>query len=208
MGRISLASAGWGARDRQQQVEDQQRDAEIDRRVGEVEDEEVAAEGVQVEKVDDRAVDQAIVAVADRAADDQAEAEADQGCARAPQPQCDQRRDDRASTPAAASARPPISCANRLKEMPRFQRKARSRNGVNGAGADAGRVEIAEHQRLRRAVERDDGDDGDDADGARRASRPSLDAELAQRRRVAWADVGIVWDRRSPDRNSATNARI
>ena len=59
-------------------VDDQQRDAEIDRRVGEVEDEEVAAERVQVEEVDDRAVDQPIVAVADRAADDQAEAEADQ----------------------------------------------------------------------------------------------------------------------------------
>ena len=61
-----------------QAVDDQQRDAEIDRRVGEVEDEEVAAERVQVEEVDDRAIDESVVAVADRAADDQAEAEADQ----------------------------------------------------------------------------------------------------------------------------------
>ena len=102
------ARAGGRTRRAEQAVEDQQRDAEIDRRVGEVEDEEMAAERVQVEEVDDRAVDQAIVAVADRAADDQAEAEADQRRARAPQPQRDQRGDDQRSAPAAASARPPI----------------------------------------------------------------------------------------------------
>ena len=67
-----------GPRRADEAVDDQQRDAEIDRRVGEVEDEEVAAERVQIEEVDDRAVDESIVAVADRAADDQAEAEADQ----------------------------------------------------------------------------------------------------------------------------------
>ena len=97
-----------GLADAEQAVENQQRDAEIDRGVGEIENEEVPAERVQVEKIDDRAVGQSIVAVAERAADDRrrgrgrpgARARATARSRAAPSP--------RASPPAAANGRPPI----------------------------------------------------------------------------------------------------
>jgi hypothetical protein len=55
-------------------VQDQQRNADVDRRIGEIEDEEVPIEQVQVEIIDDRAMRQSVERVAERAADDRPEA--------------------------------------------------------------------------------------------------------------------------------------
>ena len=75
---------GSSGRAERKQVENQQRDPEIDRRVGDIEDEEVTAERVQVEIVDHRPVHKAVDRVAERAADDQSKADGGQsGSARA-----------------------------------------------------------------------------------------------------------------------------
>jgi hypothetical protein len=60
----------------QQSFEDEQRGADRDGRVGDVERRPVPAEGVQVDEVDDVAEAQPVDEVAERAAEDQCQAEA------------------------------------------------------------------------------------------------------------------------------------
>ena len=73
MRRISLASAGWRARDRQQQVDHQQHNPDVNGRIGEVEYKKVAAEGMQIKIVNDGAMNNAVDRIAEGAADDQSE---------------------------------------------------------------------------------------------------------------------------------------
>ena len=104
-------------------IVEQQRDADIDRRVGDVEYVEMIAESVQLEKIDDGAIGETIDAVAERAADDRAQADA--------RPILLPTRHSQAqSNTVAARVRPsniqrPLSvpCGNRLKEMPGLKRK-------------------------------------------------------------------------------------
>ena len=69
MRRIPLVSAVWRARNGQK-IDNQQRDADVDRRIGEIEDEKMPAKGVKIEKVHDGAMNNAVERVAERAADD------------------------------------------------------------------------------------------------------------------------------------------
>ena len=73
MRRISLASAGWRARDRQQQVDHQQHNPDVNGRIGEVEYKKVAAEGMQIKIINDGAMNNAVDRIAEGAADDQSE---------------------------------------------------------------------------------------------------------------------------------------
>ena len=75
MRRISLASAGWRARDRQQQVDHQQHNPDVNGRIGEVEDKKVAPEGMQIKVINDSAMNNAVDRVAEGAADDQSESD-------------------------------------------------------------------------------------------------------------------------------------
>lgn len=61
--RICVVSAAWLTRDGQE-VEYQQRDPDIDGRVGDIKDEKVTAKGMQIEIVNDRSMRKAINGVA------------------------------------------------------------------------------------------------------------------------------------------------
>jgi hypothetical protein len=73
MGRTPLGSALWRAWDKQQ-VENQQRDPNVDRRVGNIKDEKVTAKRVQIEIVEDRSMRKTIDRIAECAANDQSKA--------------------------------------------------------------------------------------------------------------------------------------
>src|SRR5271156_6887267 len=72
MRRIPLASAVRRARDGQKS-DNQQYNADVYRRIGEVEDKKVAAKGVQIEIINDSAMNNAVNRVAKGAPDDQSE---------------------------------------------------------------------------------------------------------------------------------------
>ena len=74
----------------QQTVQQQQRDADVDGGVGEVEHEEVPPERVQIEEIDDCAERQAVDGVAERAADDRPNSRPDHQIPGFPQPDAKQ----------------------------------------------------------------------------------------------------------------------
>src|ERR1700733_13761648 len=89
MRRIPLASAVWRARDRQK-IDNQQYNADVYRRIGEIEDKKVAAKGVQIEIINDSAMNNAVNRVANGAPNDQSEPGRGQPGSAPREPPCEQ----------------------------------------------------------------------------------------------------------------------
>ena len=166
------------------------------------------AENVQVEIVDNSPMDHAIESVAQRAADDRPETRRGELRAAVREPPDEKRNPSSPSRQAGPNGLDADFWTNRLNEMPRFHRNARSRNGARGVESPAAPASGRKHRELRRLIRQENA-------RARRRRRRGVDSrektkrsKLAQRRRVARADVGKIGATRSMDRNSARSGRI